>query len=209
LDCDNPLRVTSYLSAVAVLAMFSLVPGADTATVARQALLGGRRDGFRAAYGVTAGLLLWGLLTVAGLAALLAASEWLFTVVRVAGAAYLVSIGVRAFWRSRRAETDLELPRGREAPLRAGLTTNLLNPKIAIFYVTVLPTLASTSSSTPLLVGLVATHAILSLCWLCACASLLARGRNFLWRPAAKRWLDRATGTVLVGFGLAVAADTR
>src|SRR5579872_3884369 len=93
--------LAAYAAAVGVLALLTIVPGPDVAVVTRFALTSGRRGGIEAALGVVIGLLIWGTLTVLGLAAVLAASSTAYTIVKVAGATYLVWLGLRALWRSR------------------------------------------------------------------------------------------------------------
>ncbi|MFE8030612.1 LysE family transporter, partial [Streptomyces sp. NPDC057409] len=88
------------LAATGVLALLTMVPGPDMAIVTRRAVAVGRRDGLLTVGGVASGLLVWGVLAVAGLAAVLAASAAAYTVVKLVGAAYLVVLGARALWRS-------------------------------------------------------------------------------------------------------------
>lgn len=208
----------SYFAAVAVLALLTLLPGPDLAVVSRAAFSHGRRAALHTAAGVVSGLVVWGLLVAAGLAAVLAASPVAYTVVRLSGAAYLVVMGVRALWQSRRSE-DQSGPQVPDVPAsaaaargawRTGMLTNLLNPKVAIFYTSLLPSLVPRGGSPALwLPALVATHVLLSLTWLAGCAVALSGSRSVLSRPRARRWLTRVTGTALIGFGLRVAAAAR
>jgi threonine/homoserine/homoserine lactone efflux protein len=199
--------LVSYLAAAAVLALLAVVPGPDVAVVSRAALARGRAAGIQAAAGVVSGLLVWGLLTVAGLAAVLAASPEAYTVVKLAGAAYLTAMGVRALWRSRRGAGPSAASGGTAGsdPFRAGLLANLLNPKIAVFYTSALPALVPRGvSADGWLALLVGTHAMISLfvLWLYA-------GLAGLARPRVRRALERVTGIALVAFGLRVAAAAR
>jgi threonine/homoserine/homoserine lactone efflux protein len=131
----------SLVAAVAALALLTLLPGPDLAVVTRLALSSGRGQAVRGALGIVTGLLVWGLLTVAGLAALLAASPVAYAVVTWAGAGYLVLLGLRALWQSRSVPASPgEVPvRSAGSGYRTGLVTNLLNPKIAVFYTGLLP----------------------------------------------------------------------
>ena len=126
--------------AVGVLAVLTVVPGPDMAVVTKRAVSSGWADGLRTAGGIAAGLLVWGVLTVAGLAAVLAASAEAYLVVKVLGAAYLLFLGAQALWRSRRGAPVAVQPDGRVAggPWRTGLVSNVLNPKIAVFYTSLL-----------------------------------------------------------------------
>ncbi|WP_017571156.1 LysE family translocator [Nocardiopsis halotolerans] len=196
------------LVAAGMLAVLTMAPGPDMAVVARQAVSGGRSDGLRTVVGVAAGLLLWGLLAVIGLAALLAASATAFTVVKFAGAGYLVYLGVRALLNSRRPEpTVVHGPAERGGnPWMTGAVTNALNPKIAVFYVSLLPTLSPPQLSPQVgMALLVLTHVVLTVAWLGGFVFLLNVARAFFARPVVRRWMERITGGVLIAFGVRVA----
>ncbi|MEW1748952.1 LysE family translocator [Streptomyces angustmyceticus] len=198
-----------FLAAAGVLAVLTMVPGPDMAVTTKQALTSGWQDGLRTVGGITAGLLLWGVLTVVGLAAVLAASATAYTLVKLAGAVYLAFLGVQALWHSRRGRSgapapDAPAPAGN--PWRTGLVSNVFNPKIAVFYTGLLPTLAPSGlSSQTGMALLVLLHALLTLVWLSGYVMLLARARAFFDRPAVRRAMDRVTGIVLIGFGIKVA----
>lgn len=205
--------LASYLAAAAALALLTVLPGPDLAVVTRSALAGGRPAGLRAAAGVVTGLAVWGVLTVAGLAAVLAASPVLYTAVRLAGAVFLVLLGVRALLRSRRpaAATGTPAPTAPvHRPGLGGLVTNLLNPKIALFYTSLLPALVPAGAPPRLwLPLLVTTHVALSLAWLGGWSAAVAGAGTVLEGPRVRPWGDRVTGAVLVGIGLRVAAGAR
>ncbi|MBW5425362.1 LysE family translocator [Streptomyces sp. BG9H] len=202
--------LTEIIAAAGVLGLLTVVPGPDMAVVTKRAVSSGWRDGLRTVGGITAGLLVWGVLTVAGLAAVLAASALAYTVVKLLGAAYLVFLGVQALVRSRKGEQPPADALGAAAaggnPWRTGLVSNVLNPKIAVFYTGLLPTL--TPRSLPSHLGmalLVLLHAALTLIWLGGYVMVLAKARAFFNKPRVRRALDRVTGVVLIGFGLKVA----
>lgn len=196
----------SLLAAVAALALLTVLPGPDVAVVTRVALAGGRADAARTALGVASGLLVWGLLTAAGLAALLAASSAAYTAVKLCGAAYLVWLGLRTLWRG--GDVDDEAPVTARGAWRTGFTTNVLNPKIAVFYTGVLPGLVPRGAPhAATLLGLVVVHVALSLGWLAVVGAAVDRVSAALRRPRVRRALDRVTGLVLVGFGVRVAAS--
>ncbi|GAA2407798.1 LysE family translocator [Streptomyces glaucosporus] len=198
------------LTAIGVLAVLTMVPGPDMAIVTKRAVSSGWQDGLRTVGGITGGLLVWGVLTVAGLAALLAASAAAYTAVKLAGAVYLILLGVQALVHSRRGGAQdvgalPDAPAGN--PWRTGLVGNVLNPKIAVFYTGLLPTLAPSGLSPHTgMALLVLVHAALTAVWLGGYVMLLARARAFFQRPAVRRAMDRVTGVVLIGFGLKVAA---
>lgn len=199
-----------FLAAAGVLAVLTMVPGPDMAVVTKRAVACGWRDGLRTVGGITAGLLTWGVLTVVGLATVLAASAAAYTVVKLAGAAYLAFLGVQALLQSRRhraagpAAADAA-PKGN--PWRTGFVSNVFNPKIAVFYTGLLPALAPSGMAPHTgMALLVLLHAVLTLAWLGGYVLLLARARAFFEKPVVRRLMDRVTGVVLIGFGIEVAA---
>ncbi|WP_328413534.1 LysE family translocator [Streptomyces violaceus] len=195
------------LAAVGVLAVLTMVPGPDMAVVTKRAVACGWRDGLRTVGGITAGLLVWGVLTVVGLAAVLAASATAYTAVKLVGAGYLVVLGIQSLLGSRKKRA---LEQGGTAPAgnpwRTGLVSNVFNPKIAVFYTGLLPTLAPTGLSPHAgMALLVLLHAGLTVLWLSGYVALLSKARTFFERPAVRRAMDRVTGVVLIGFGVKVA----
>ena len=204
--------ISALLAAAAVLALLTLVPGPDMAVVTQAALTGGRSSGFRVAVGIISGLRVWGLLTVLGLSALLAASAEAYTAVKLAGAAYLIYLGARALWGSRSSQLrSVDAPRSQKAGTwKTGFTTNLLNPKIAVFYTSLLPQLVPAGWPTgPSLALLVIIHAAISIAWLSAYVVLLSRARSTFEKPKVRQALERVTGTVLLGFGAKIALEAR
>ncbi|MFB7177754.1 LysE family translocator [Streptomyces sp. NPDC056257] len=204
--------LTALLGATGVLALLTLVPGPDMAIVTKRAVTRGRGDGLRTVAGIAVGLLIWGALTVAGLAALLAASAEVYLAVKLAGAAYLCWLGIRSLWRPG-GEPEAELPEGDRpgarrtgGAWRTGLVANVLNPKIAVFYTGLLPALAPPGLRPAAgMALLVLVHVLLTLAWLGTYVYVLSRARRFFARPRVRRALDRATGVVLIGFGVRVA----
>jgi threonine/homoserine/homoserine lactone efflux protein len=200
--------ITHFLTFLGVAAIVIVTPGQDTALTIRNTLLGGRRSGILTAAGVSTGQAVWALATSAGLAAVLQASEPAFVAVKVAGAAYLVYLGLQTLVPALRAgETKPKAPpRGR--PLRQGIVSNLGNPKMAVFFPSLLPQFASRPSfGTLLLLGLV--FCSMTLAWLTAYAFAVAKAGDFLRRSQVRRTLDALTGVVLVGLGLRLASEQR
>jgi len=198
--------ITHFLAFLGVSAIVIITPGQDTALTIRNTLLGGRRSGVFTAVGVSSGQAVWALATSAGLAAVLQSFEPAFVAVKLAGAAYLVFLGLQTLvpalhtGRSRPKAS----PRGR--PLRQGFVSNLGNPKMAIFFTSLLPQFATSPSFAALLVlGLV--FCSLTLLWLTAYAFAVARAGDFLRRSRVRRALDALTGAVLVALGLRLAAE--
>ncbi|MEU6756425.1 LysE family translocator [Streptomyces sp. NPDC046685] len=205
----------ALLGATGILALLTVVPGPDMAIVTRQAVTRGRGDGLRTVAGIAVGLLIWGALTVAGLAALLAASAEVYLVVKLAGAAYLCWLGIRCL-RGPATQPgtepgavpteDQQEAGGGAGAWRTGLVANVLNPKIAVFYTGLLPTLAPPGLRPATgMALLVVIHVLLTLVWLGTYVYVLSRARRFFARHRVRRALDRTTGVVLIGFGVRVA----
>ncbi|HUH21395.1 MAG TPA: LysE family translocator [Gaiellaceae bacterium] len=190
-----------------VSAVVIVTPGQDTALTIRNTLLGGRSGGIATAAGVVSGQLVWAFAASAGLSAVLLASAPLFMAIRIAGAAYLVLLGVQALVAAIRGAHRVNAdaaPRRRRAPYRQGVLSNLGNPKMAVFFTSLLPQFGS-SFAAMLALGLV--FATLTLVWLSAYAVAVAKATNFLQRSWVRRALDAVTGLVLVALGLRVATE--
>jgi threonine/homoserine/homoserine lactone efflux protein len=198
--------VLGYL-AVAVLVI--VVPGQDTALTIRNTALGGRRAGVSTAAGVASAQLIWTVAAAAGLAALLVAWEPGFTALRLAGAAYLVALGALFLRDALRGgllhDGNRDEPaRGRS--FRQGLVSNLGNPKMGVFFTSLLPQFAASFAA---LLALGAIFAGMTLVWLAAYALVVSRLGAVLLRPRVRRALDAATGAVLVAFGVRLAREAR
>jgi threonine/homoserine/homoserine lactone efflux protein len=157
--------------------------------------------------GIQAGTLIWGVLTSAGITALLTASRLAYDVLRWAGAGYLIWIGLSMLWSTRRRaappppETETATP-----GWRRGLLTNLLNPKMGAFYVALLPQFIPPGASAfGFGVLLTCVHIALGVAWSAVLVLLAHRLRTVLRRPTARRLLDRLTGTVITAFGVRLA----
>ncbi|MGZ3143294.1 LysE family translocator [Lentzea chajnantorensis] len=202
------MSTTALLSFTLVALLTVITPGLETLLVLRTALLVGRRAALGVVVGSTLGCLVWAAAGLAGLTALLTASELAYDLVRVLGAAYLVYLGVKALWTAR-TPVDLDEPApvpSVRAAVRIGLLTNLLNPKPGVFYLSLLPQfLPASAPSWGVL--LVAIHLGIGLLWFPVLIGLAARARAFLLRR--RLLLDRLTATVLIALGLKLAAETR
>ena len=196
---------------VGIAAIVIVTPGPDTALTIRNTLFGGRTAGFRSALGVATGQAVWTLATSLGIAALLVASEPAFRAVKLAGAAYLLFLGVQTLWRALRgSRAPTAAPDRRGHAYRQGLLSNLGNPKMAAFFTSLLPQFApGGEASFAGLLALGLLFAAMTLVWLSAYAVAVARAGDVLRRPRIRRALDAVTGAVLVGFGLRLATDRR
>jgi threonine/homoserine/homoserine lactone efflux protein len=201
--------VHSHLLAfVGTAILIALTPGADTAVVVRTALVAGAAPARRTALGTASGLMVWGVASACGVAAVLNASAEAYTTVKLAGAAYLIWLGIQAI----RHAGAHDAPGGARAgsPFRQGLLCNLLNPKAGIFFTALLPQFVSPQDPA-LAVSLLLTAiaAASSLVWLTVYATLVPRAGDVLRRPPVRRALDRVTGTVLIGLGVRLALSRR
>lgn len=196
---------------LALSVLLILIPGPDTAVVTKNALLGGHRSGMLAAVGVSLGLTVWTFAAALGIAALLKASAVAFLVLKLAGAAYLIWIGIQML-RARNVLDDVQRlrPHGAVKALRQGLLSDLGNPKIAVFFTSFLPQFVHSGGSVfvPLLT-LGGIFAVLTLGWLAGYALLIGRASALLRRSRVRVALDRFTGLVLVGFGVRLAFEHR
>jgi threonine/homoserine/homoserine lactone efflux protein len=209
--------LTDVLSFAVVAGLVTIIPGLDTAIVLRSAITQGRRPAFATALGVGAGCLAWGVAAAVGVSALLSASEVAYTVLRIAGAVYMVWLGVRLLRDAVRdhgtgaaAINAPAPPAGGWSCWRRGQLTNLLNPKIGAFYIAVLPQFIPAHAS-HLAVGLLlaCVHDLEGLVWFTAIIVGAGSARRWLARRTAQRVVDGTTGAVLVGFGLRLGLSRR
>jgi threonine/homoserine/homoserine lactone efflux protein len=205
----------AVVSFALVAGLLTIVPGLDTALVLRGTLARSRSYGFAAIAGIQVGVLAWGAAAASGTAALLAASHTAYRVLTIAGAGYMIWLGLALIRRTLRGtagggavEAPPEPGKGRARGFAMGLGTNLMNPKVGAFYIAVIPQFLPHGVS-PLAMGLLlaGVHCVLGLIWLSAvvlgAGALGPRLRN----AAVVRWIDRVTGGVLVAFGLRLAVS--
>lgn len=204
----------ALLAFTATAALLTITPGLDTALVLRTAATEGPRRAMLAAIGIALGCLGWGVLVGAGLGALFATSALAYDGLRWAGALYLVWLGLKLI-RSPRQELNLAvLEEGmtHKAPnwLLRGFLTNMLNPKVGVFYVSFLPQFIPPGAS---MLGwsvlLASIHNVLGLIWFGALVLATRPLLNQLRRPGVLAWLDRATGAMFIDFGLKLALGAR
>jgi threonine/homoserine/homoserine lactone efflux protein len=202
----------AFLAFVGVSVLVIVTPGQDTALTIGNTLAGGRAGGIFTAIGVASGQAVWTLATSAGLAALLIASEPAFVALKVAGGAYLVFLGAQALLRARRGgghtRAGLHGRLSCSAAYRRGFASNLGNPKMAVFFTSLLPQFAPGPSFLTL-TALGLAFCSMTLAWLSAYAVVVDRLGEVLRRGRARRILDAVTGTVLVAVGLRLATERR
>jgi threonine/homoserine/homoserine lactone efflux protein len=198
--------LAQLIAFLGVSAIVIATPGPDTALTIRNTLMGGRRAGIFTALGVSSGQAVWTLATAAGIAALLAASEPAFLVVKIAGSAYLVWLGLQAILAAVRGRERPTVREARSSSYQQGLLSNLGNPKMAAFFPSLLPQFGGSFS---LLLALGLTFCLMTLAWLTAYAVVVARAGDFLSRSAIRRWIEAVTGAVLVALGFRLATERR
>jgi RhtB (resistance to homoserine/threonine) family protein len=199
-----------------VAALVIVTPGPDTALVTRNALFYGRRAALATSFGVNTGVLIWTVASALGVAAVVHASATAFTAMKLIGGAYLIWLGVQTLRggghrlapnvRGGSGTRRLNARRG----FRQGLFSNLANPKIAVFFTSLLPQFID--SGQPVLVPFLLLGCLfvaMTLAWLCAYALMAAKAGGLLTRPRVKSALDRVTGVVLIVLGLRLATEPR
>ena len=197
---------------IGVAALLTIAPGPDMALVLRNALRGGRPTVVPTAAGIATGCVAWGAASSLGVAALLAASAQLYQALKLVGAAYLVFLGVLALRAALRGgpvvSSAADLARTRAGSYRQGLLTNLLNPKVGVFYATFLPQFIAPGQPVfATSVALACIHAGMGLVWLTAYGYGASRLAEVMNRGRIRRGIEAATGTILVAFGLKLAID--
>lgn len=209
------MTVAQALIAFCIAAgLLTIAPGLDTALVLRTAAAEGPKGALLATVGIVTGCVTWGAAVALGLGALLAASQLAFTVLKWSGALYLVWLGVNLLLKPR-SRFELELPDRASAPssggwLVRGYLTNLLNPKVGVFYVSFLPQfLPAHVPAGPFIFLLAVLHALMGLIWFTFLITATRPVARALKRPAVVRRLDRLTGLVFLGFGVKLALVRR
>jgi threonine/homoserine/homoserine lactone efflux protein len=185
-----------------IAAVVIVSPGPDFALTVRNTVARGKRAGLKTSAGVVSGQLVWACAAAAGIAALLVASRPAFLALRLVGAAYLVFLGMHslvAAWRGRPAH--LGTSRG-GSPYAQGLLSNVSNPKMAIFFTSLLPQFGGSFTA---LLGHALLFSAMTLAWL----AFVVRVGDALRVPAVRRTIDAVTGVVLVAFGSRLALGSR
>lgn len=194
-------QVTSF---AALALLLTLLPGADTALVIRAALVKGRHGAIAATFGICSGLIAWGALTAAGLAAFLTHFPTTYRALTILGGGYLVFLGWQSWKASRTPDHEPRSAVG-TSPYLSGLLTNLLNPKVAIFYLSVLPHFAPPGAFLFLRSLLLAMiHALLGMAWFTFVGTVIER--SFL-SPRTQKWRSRLqvlTALLLLALGLSI-----
>ena len=194
-----------------VAAVLAITPGADTMLVVKNGIRFGSGAGWATTFGVLGGTVIHAVVSALGISVIVAQSETLFQLIKGLGALYLVWIGVQTLRTAGRMQAN-ETMRGRLAirgAFREGLTTNVLNPKVAIFYVAFLPQFISPSD--PVLAKsllMACIHNVLSLLWLGSLVLVISRGKRWMQKQKVQQGLSRASGVILVVLGVRLAMES-
>ncbi|MFM0211479.1 LysE family translocator [Paraburkholderia sediminicola] len=210
--------ITQFEFFVVAVFLLNVTPGPDTAYIIGRSVAQGRGAGLMSALGICTGCCVHSLACAFGLTALLAASATAFTVIKFVGAIYLIYLGVRLIFAKPAADQAAGEARAAGAPksLRQlflqGFWTNVLNPKVVLFFVSFFPQFVTTGSDHKVLAFLTlgVVFVVMSLIWSCFIAWIAGSvTRRFSGKPLVKRWLDRGVGSAFVGLGLKLATASR
>ncbi|MCG5075934.1 LysE family translocator [Paraburkholderia tagetis] len=216
------LGITHFGFFLVAVFLLNVTPGPDTAYIVGRSVAQGRSAGLVSALGISAGCCVHALACAFGLTALLAASATAFTVIKLVGACYLVYLGVRLIFAKQAAPagtavtTESAARAGAPRPLRqlflSGFWTNVLNPKVVLFFVSFFPQFVSVTSPHKVLafLALGVVFVVMSTIWNSFVAWIAGSvTQRFSGKPGIKKWLDRTVGSAFVGLGLRLAAATR
>jgi threonine/homoserine/homoserine lactone efflux protein len=209
------VSVAEALGSFAILAgLLTIIPGLDTALVLRSSLTRSRTYAYATAFGICSGSFVWGAAAAVGAGALLAVSETAFSILKLVGAAYMIYLGVMMIvgsMRSRPAEVaDDRAARSTWGAFGRGALTNLLNPKVGVFYMALIPQFIPDGVA-PIAMGLMLAlvHVVESLVWFSAIIVATQYLRRWLLSDRSRRWIDRITGGIFIGFAGFLVAETR
>ncbi len=194
-----------------------ILPGPDTAIATKNTLTASKKGGIQTILGSCCGLLIHTFAAVIGLSAIIVKSAYVFAVLKYVGAVYLCYLGVKTLWTLKtirslppvlQDETQVDHKYAHQSCFKQGFLTNIMNPKVAVFFLTFLPQFVDVSSATfvPFLfMGLIYT-AITAL-WFVFYVYLLDRIGAFMKKPTTKTVIEGLTGTILIGFGIKLALE--
>ncbi|WP_226617824.1 LysE family translocator [Cytobacillus firmus] len=196
-----------------ILSLFVVMsPGIDTALITKRTISDGRTDGYKMGLGITAGSIMHTFAAAFGLSAILMQSAAAFEVIRYAGAVYLIYLGLSSFIsmkKKKNADIETEVKSDmKKSAFKQGLHSNVLNPKVAMFFLTFLPQFVKACENAQqqlIIMGIIYT--LLSISWFFLYVFFINYLRDWLMSPKVQRVMDKATGVVLIGFGLKLAMD--
>ncbi|HDR7801606.1 LysE family translocator [Bacillus tropicus] len=206
--------IENYFLFIIMSICLIILPGPDTAMATKNTLVAGKVGGVKTVFGTCVALLIHTLAAVIGLSALIVKSALLFSIFKYVGALYLIYIGIKALLAVRNKEdvatNDISLNNENKhsSCFRQGFLTNLLNPKIAVFFLTFLPQFLNPNHNTfiqLLIMGL--TYLVLTVIWFAFYIFLIDKISAFMKKPKTQRYIQGLTGVVLIGFGIKLAFE--
>jgi RhtB (resistance to homoserine/threonine) family protein len=212
------LGITGFAFFLLAVFLLNVTPGPDTAYIVGRSVAQGRGAGVVSALGISAGCIVHTLATAFGLTAILAASATAFTVIKIAGAIYLIYLGVRLiFARHDNVDQDVQksaqsAPKSLHQLFMQGFVTNVLNPKVVLFFVSFFPQFVAADSQHKTLAFLVlgAAFIAMSTAWNSFVAWIAGSvTQRFSGKPGIKKWMDRGVGGAFVGLGIKLATSHR
>lgn len=191
-----------------------ILPGPDTAIATKNTVTVGRIGGLKTALGTCCALLIHTSAAVLGLSAIIVKSAFLFSVFKYVGAVYLIYMGVKTIWSLKKkevaasVETNTKRQFVNKSCFKQGFLTNLLNPKVAVFFLTFLPQFVDSGSNTflPFLIMGI-TYTVLTAVWFLLYVSLINQISAFMKKPKTQNIIEGITGTILIGFGIKLALE--
>jgi threonine/homoserine/homoserine lactone efflux protein len=206
--------LAALITFAVVGAAITISPGPDSLLVLRTAVVAGPQKAFAAAAGICTGLLGWALSAAFGISVILAESKLLYDLLKWAGAAYLCWLGIRLLLTSRTSQQVSARPDSAgfrwDQSFSIGLLTNISNPKVGMFYVSLLPQFVPDGvSAGPFMAGLAAIHIAEGAVWFALLILATRPLARWLARPHVLQKLDRLTGVILIGLGIRLTLDQR
>ncbi|WP_111413786.1 LysE family translocator [Billgrantia lactosivorans] len=197
------------------ITLLSMSPGVDTLLVIRNTARGGVRDGVLTSLAICCGLFVHATVSALGISLILLQSAWAFSALKLAGAAYLIWLGIhglQAAWRGKGLPLGAVQGERRAVsmwrPLREGLLSNVLNPKTVVFYMAFLPQfIAPTDPALLKSLWLAGVHFVIANLWQIAIVLMIGSAGRWLGSRHFARALNGATGAVLILFGVRLALE--
>lgn len=191
-----------------------ILPGPDTAIATKNTLTVGRTGGLKTMFGTCCALLIHTVAAVVGLSAIIVKSALLFSVFKYVGAVYLIYLGIKTIWAIKKKKVANTTEMTNESKyegtscFKQGFLTNILNPKVAIFFLTFLPQFVDSGSNTflPFLIMGI-TYSVLTAVWFLFYIYLLNQISAFMKKPSTQTFIEGITGTILIGFGVKLALE--
>jgi threonine/homoserine/homoserine lactone efflux protein len=199
----------TLVSFAGIAVLVSLTPGPATALVVRSAAVHGRREALLVTFGNSTGIFMWAIASVLGISALVAASETAFWVLKIAGAAVLIYLGIQAL-AGREPDEDEAPERSARTAYGSGLMTSFANPKLAVFFIALFPQFVPDGSSVlPTTLAMATLLIAVDLVYFSLLALVVARAHHAVVSSKLARRIERLTGAVMIGLGVRVALERR